>query len=153
MRESIARFDERTAANTMLGMMIQEWKNVFKNRPSVAEKIEKYGYDSKALYQIIRIAHMLDDYSKRPNKHYEEILRGKVDNKYLIDIKSYNIKYSFKDVREAIDYYLVTRMNYYQEYDWKEKDLKTEEKLDELLAQAIKLSLQEELSRNEENKR
>lgn len=40
MRESIARFDERAAANTMLGMMIQEWKNVFKNRPSVAEKIE-----------------------------------------------------------------------------------------------------------------
>jgi predicted nucleotidyltransferase len=153
MRESIARFDERTAANTMLGMMIQEWKNVFKNRPSVAERIEKYGYDSKALYQIVRIAHMLDDYSKRPNKHYEEILRGRVDNKNLIDIKSYNIKYSFKEVRGAIDYYLVNRMSYYQDYDWKEKDAKTEKKLDGLLTQAIKFSLQEGRSRNEGNRR
>jgi predicted nucleotidyltransferase len=147
MRESIARFDERAAANTMLGMMIQEWKNVFKNRPSVAEKIEKYGYDSKALYQIVRIANMLNDYSERPNKHYEEILRGRTDNKYLIDIKSYNIVYSFKEVRGLIDYYLGNRMNYYQQYNWKEKDLKTEEKLDELLTQTIKLSIQEELKK------
>lgn len=105
------------------------------------------------MYQIVRIAHMLDDYSKRPNKHYEEILRGRVDNKYLIDIKSYNIKYSFKEVRGAIDYYLVNRMNYYQKYDWKEKDTKTEKKLDELLAQTIKLSLQEGLSKDEGNRR
>ena len=42
-------------------------------------------------------------------------------------------------------------MNYYQEYDWKEKDTKTEEKLDELLVQTIKLSLQEELSKDEGN--
>lgn len=126
---------------------------MFKNRPSVAERIEKYGYDSKALYQIVKIAHMLDDYSKRPNKHYEEILRGRVDNKNLIDIKSYNIKYSFKEVRGAIDYYLVNRMSYYQDYDWKEKDAKTEKKLDGLLAQAIKFSLQEGRSRNEGNRR
>ena len=90
---------------------------------------------------------MLDDYSKRPNKHYEEILRGRVDNKYLIDIKSYNIKYSSKEVKGATDYYLVNRMNYYQQYDWKEKDLKTEEKLNELLTQTIKLSIQEELKK------
>ena len=49
------------------------------------------------------------------------------------------------------DYYLGNRMNYYQKYDWKEKDLKTEEKLDELLAQTIKLSLQEGLSKYEGN--
>lgn len=42
------------------------------------------------------------------------------------------------------DYYLVNHMNYYQQYDWKERNLKTEEKLDELLAQTIKLSLQED---------
>lgn len=81
-------------------------------------------------------------------KHYEEILRGRTDNKYLIDIKSYNIVYSFKEVRGLIDYYLENRMNYYQQYDWKEKDLKTEEKLDELLAQTIKLSIQGNLKKN-----
>lgn len=43
-------------------------------------------------------------------------------------------------------------MNYYQQYNWKEKDTKTEKKLDELLAQTIKISLQEGL-RNEGNKR
>lgn len=81
-------------------------------------------------------------------KHYEEILRGRTDNKYLIDIKSYNIVYSFKEVRGLIDYYLENRMNYYQQYDWKEKDLKTEEKLDELLVQTIKLSIQGNLKKN-----
>lgn len=85
-------------------------------------------------------------------KYYEEILRGRTDNKYLIDIKSYNIVYSFKEVRGLIDYYLGNRMNYYQQYNWKEKDTKTEKKLDELLAQTIKISLQEGL-RNEGNKR
>ena len=63
---------------------------------------------------------------------------------------------SYNSIRERgkrmSDYYFGNRMNYYQKYDWKEKDLKTEEKLDELLAQTIKLSLQEGL-RNEENKR
>lgn len=44
-------------------------------------------------------------------------------------------------------------MNYYQQYNWKEKDLKTEEKLDGLLTQAIKFSLQEGRSRNEGNRR
>lgn len=85
-------------------------------------------------------------------KYYEEILRGRTDNKYLIDIKSYNIVYSFKEVRGLIDYYLGNRMNCYQQYNWKEKDTKTEKKLDELLAQTIKISLQEGL-RNEGNKR
>ena len=41
---------------------------------------------------------------------------------------------------------------YFQERNQKEKDAKAEEKLDGLLAQTIKLSLQEGL-RNEENKR
>ena len=63
---------------------------------------------------------------------------------------------SYNSIRERgkrmSDYYFGNRMNYYQKYDWKEKDLKTEEKLDELLAQTIKLSLQEGL-RNEGNKR
>ena len=63
---------------------------------------------------------------------------------------------SYNSIRERgkrmSDYYLGNRMNYYQKYDWKEKDLKTEKKLDELLAQTIKLSLQEGL-RNEGNKR
>ena len=81
-------------------------------------------------------------------KHYEEILRGRTDYMYLIDIKSYNRVYSFKEVRGLIDYYLENRMNYYQQYDWKEKDLKTEEKLDELLAQTIKLSIQGNLKKN-----
>lgn len=39
MRESIARFDERAADNAMLGMMIQEWQKIFKNRPVSLEKL------------------------------------------------------------------------------------------------------------------
>ena len=42
---------------------------------------------------------------------------------------------------------------YFQEHNRKEKDTKAEEKLDELLTQAIKFSLQEGRSRNEGNKR
>lgn len=64
---------------------------------------------------------------------------------------------SYNSIRERgkrmSGYYLENRMNYYQKYDWKEKDLKTEEKLDELLAQTIKLSIQEELKKDEGNKR
>ena len=41
---------------------------------------------------------------------------------------------------------------YFQEHNRKEKDAKAEEKLDGLLTQVIKFSLQEGL-RNEENKR
>jgi hypothetical protein len=51
------------------------------------------------------------------------------------------------------DFYLKNRTNYFQEHNWKEKDAKVEKKLDGLLTQAIKFSLQEGLSRNEENRR
>lgn len=42
---------------------------------------------------------------------------------------------------------------YFQEHNQKEKDAKAEEKLDGLLTQVIKFSLQEGRSRNEGNRR
>ena len=55
--------------------------------------------------------------------------------------------------KEWDDFYLKNRTNYFQEHNRKEKDAKTEKKLDGLLTQAIKFSLQEGRSRNEGNRR
>lgn len=62
LREQIAHYDERTAANAMFGMAKQKQTFLCKSRPGNQEVVEKYGYDGKQLSNIMRLYNFLSNY-------------------------------------------------------------------------------------------
>lgn len=83
-REDIARLDYNKALNCQCGMSEQKYVALKHPYPTIADKIDKFGYDPKQLHHILRMNDFIKKYVK--GKSYEECLVP--DNKErLIEIK------------------------------------------------------------------
>lgn len=62
MREDIARYDIKKALNCMSGMAQEKLHALEHPYPTVADKIEKFGYDGKQLHHILRMEDFVNAY-------------------------------------------------------------------------------------------
>lgn len=97
--EKIAHYNNYKAVNSIAGMVFEKRKALCHPYPSLAEKIEKYGYDAKQLHHIIRCTEFLERYIN--GVPYAECLIP-TNPQYLIDVKSKYI-YSKEQAIEIAD--------------------------------------------------
>ena len=100
--ELIARYNNYASISCMVGMIQQKYMALEQCRPSTADKIEKFGYNSKELHHIIRIYEFLDRYIK--GVPYKECLISE-QKEYLIDVKRdfYDLKQARKVAIELVE--------------------------------------------------
>lgn len=85
--EKIAHYNNYAAINCIAGMVYEKHKAMEHPYPTLIEKIEKYGYDSKQLHHIVRCEEFLNRYIAGVS--YAECLIPTAPNRqYLIDIKA-----------------------------------------------------------------
>ena len=83
-RESIARLNYNQSLRAIAGMSMEKMKALQTPYPLTASKIEKYGYDPKQLYHILRLNDFIKNYVV--DEPYEECLISK-RSLYLKEIK------------------------------------------------------------------
>lgn len=83
--EEIAHINTNQAIRCMAGMSKEKLKALKHPYPTIADKIEKYGYDPKQLHHILRMNDFIKKYAilKKP---YKECLIPD-DKNYLIEVK------------------------------------------------------------------
>lgn len=102
--EQIVHCHPAQTVKTMAGMSMEKLKALCHPYPSIAHKIEKYGYDPKQLHHIIRINMFLKEYIK--GKSFKICLTEGHDRQRLRDIKTGKIVFSKEDavrMAEAVD--------------------------------------------------
>jgi hypothetical protein len=87
MREDFVRVLRVQMIRAMYGMMCEKEKAMCHPYPTIAHKIEKFGYDGKQLHHILRLALMMNDYydSKKPLSKC--LVPDEKNKKILIDAK------------------------------------------------------------------
>ena len=93
--EEIAHINKNQALRCMAGMSMEKLKALQHPYPTIADKIEKYGYDPKQLHHILRMNDFIKKYASE--KSYKECLIPD-DKEYLIRIKT-----TFMNVDEAVE--------------------------------------------------
>lgn len=86
--------DERFAliVKSLVGMSKEKEKAFNHPYPSVADKIEKYGYDPKQLHHIVRIRHMLHSLINKEASYAQVIACDNLtenEMKFLLDVKQH----------------------------------------------------------------
>lgn len=94
--ERIAHYNNYAAVNCIAGMVYEKHKAMEHPYPTLADKIEKYGYDNKQLHHIVRCEEFLKRYIA--GVPYAECLIP-TNPQHLIDIKASYI-YSLEEARE-----------------------------------------------------
>ena len=94
--EELARMHFNQTLRCLAGMSMEKLKALEHPYPSIAWKIEKWGYDGKQLHHILRINQLIKDYVR--GETYANCLNAK-DKEYLIEVKK-NTKYSLQEARE-----------------------------------------------------
>lgn len=94
--EAIAHMHYNQALRCLAGMSMEKIKALEHPYPSIAWKIEKWGYDGKQLHHIIRINQLVKAYIQGDT--YVNCLDAK-DKEYLIEVKK-NTKYTLQEARE-----------------------------------------------------
>ena len=89
--ELIAHYNNYAAVNCIVGMMFEKNVALCHRYEGLAEKIDKYGYDSKQLHHILRCYEFLNRYIK--GEPYKDCLISKQKD-LLIKIKSNNAYYN-----------------------------------------------------------
>lgn len=111
-RERIARYNVYGAISCMVGMSLEKYKAMEHPYPSVAPKIEKFGYDAKQLHHIIRMREFIERYID--GESYKDCLQSN-QREYLIEVKkgfhslqeARNIAENMtKEIREIRDKYM-----------------------------------------------
>lgn len=97
--ERIAHYNNYAAVNCIAGMVFEKRKALCHPYEGLRAKIEKYGYDNKQLYHIIRCEEFLKRYIN--GVPYAECLIP-TDPRHLINIKASYI-YSLEEAREIAD--------------------------------------------------
>jgi predicted nucleotidyltransferase len=114
LREEIVYSLRAQFVRAMYGMMCEKEKALCHPYPSIADKIEKYGYDGKQAHHVLRLYLMMLDYfyefktmerSMKPDKeHYDSLMDLKTNKEDLDTVKGY-VSYVMnlaKDVKENI---------------------------------------------------
>ena len=110
--EKIAHYNNYTAVNCIAGMVYEKHKAMEHPYPTLIEKIEAYGYDSKQLHHVVRCEEFLKRYIDGVS--YAECLIS-TNPKHLIDIKA-NYIYSLEEAREIANESEATVKKVKQEY-------------------------------------
>lgn len=97
IRERIARYDIHRTLNSIAGMSMEKYKAMEHPYPSIAHKIEQFGYDGKQLSHIERLYDFVQKYID--GRAYRKCLKvNKGIRKHLIDVKT-NQKYDLDTAR------------------------------------------------------
>lgn len=97
--ERIAHYNNYAAVNCIAGMVYEKHKAMEHPYPTLADKIEKYGYDNKQLHHIIRCREFLERYINGVS--YTDCLIPTTPE-YLIKVKS-SYHYSLDEARAIAD--------------------------------------------------
>lgn len=143
-KERIARYNNYAGVNCIAGMVMEKNAALCHPYPSLADKIEKYGYDNKQLHHIIRCEEFLKRYID--GVPYSECL---IPTRlgHLLEVKSKYI-YSLDEAKEIAKNIVEIVKDVKQKYMDShpiELDTEVETIMSDMLVQAIRLSLQEEL--------
>ncbi len=94
--EAIARMHFNQTLRCLAGMSMEKIKALEHPYPSIAWKIEKWGYDGKQLHHILRINQLVKSYIA--GEPYIKCLDAQ-NKEYLIEVKK-NTKYTLQEARE-----------------------------------------------------
>lgn len=100
--EEIARYNNYAFINCTAGTSMEKYKALEHPYPSLIDKIEKFGYDPKQLYHILRLNEFLVRYIS--GESYEKCLVPQ-NTEYLINVKKgcYSLEEARKLAKETLD--------------------------------------------------
>ena len=75
-KEEIATYNPCATLKACLGMLDRNYKILYERNSEKAEKIAEWGYDPKALYNVLRIGWFILDYAES-TKSYADCLEGR----------------------------------------------------------------------------
>lgn len=84
----------------MYGMMCEKEKAMCHPYPSIADKIEKYGYDGKQVHHIYRLLLMMKDYYIEGHNIYTSMCPDNKYKNFLIDLKMN--KFSLEEAKNYV---------------------------------------------------
>lgn len=116
-REKIAHYNNYAAINCIAGMVFEKRKALCHPYPTIADKIEKYGFDPKQLHHILRcqefmLRYMLDE-------PYENCLIPR-NKDILIEIKSncpYNVEQAVTIADKIVEAVKIYKQDYMDTHD------------------------------------
>ena len=127
------------------GMSLEKRKALCYPYPAIKEKIEKYGFDSKQLSQIIRLHFVLAMLYETRHLTKDVFVLDEEIRKDLLDVKTNKAEISLQDAIDSADGFcemtkeLVDKMI---EFEWEEPQT---EKLDSLLIRTLRQYFKEDI--------
>lgn len=97
--ETIARANEYAAVQCINGCIINKTKKIFRSVPSNEDRVAKYGYDNKALADVIRLKEFMHRYIHGVD--YASCLISE-NTDFLIKIKT-NPPYTVEEVKKIVE--------------------------------------------------
>lgn len=142
-REEIARYDKIAAINCMLGMAIQQERNMSKYSENRKNNIDKFGYDTKSFYNVLRVYFFIIDYIE--GKKYIDCLTRPNNSELtelLLDAKNFGLGLSYKEAIKYIDKLkdkVIPKVEQFKNVTINtEKDIKQKNQIDYLIEGIIK---------------
>lgn len=110
LRDVLVRALRAQLLRSMYGMMCEKEKALCHPYPSIAHKIEKYGYDGKQAHHILRLWYMMQDHYKEGKTLYDALYPESKDllmdlklNKIPFNEASYLVNEIMKEAKEFKD--------------------------------------------------
>lgn len=146
LADEVAKINWNASLRTISGMSMEKFKALKHPYPSLKDRIEKYGYDSKQLHHIVRLNYFIKDLIA--GKSYKDCLKTVgARNDYLKFIKILgNIPLAEAEIL-AVEHDIETRTlkdKYMLEHDIVNRE--TINKLKDIIYEAIKLNFIAELN-------
>lgn len=141
MAEEVAHYNPAVAIKCMRGMAYEKYKAMEHPYPSLADKIEKYGYDAKQLHHIIRMREFLERYLD--GEPFAQCLVSQ-QKEYLIAVKQFWL--SLDEARTVAQNELA-KIDAMKEFNHVEPGVneRTEKKINDILSRIMKKSFAWEL--------
>lgn len=117
-KEDIAHFNMNGAIKSMAGMAMEKFKALEHPYPTIAWKIEKWGYDGKQLHHILRLEEFLRGYIGGKSfaeclvtypKYGREMLMSAKSNKYSLDQARVLANVSMYEIQQMKDSFETTQ--------------------------------------------
>lgn len=143
--ERIARYNIYASLNCISGMALEKYNALTHPYPSIKEKIDKYGYDSKQYHHICRLDEFIERYIN--GEEYKNILIPN-DKENLLRIKKeyfLSLDYVKNDSKEKCDKIKLIKDNYIKENELI-IDYFVENLMNDICVQIIKKSFRKELN-------
>lgn len=142
--ESIAHYNNYAAVNCIVGMILEKRAALCHPYPSIADRIEKYGYDRKQLHHILRCYEFLNRYIS--GESYEACLHSK-NVEFLKKVKSdpefISLEDALKISDEKVNEAKLIKNNYMKTHEIK-IDKSVEELFESVLYNILKRNFEKE---------